>query len=100
MKEFVESCSRGGYIFHNSFIYIAHVGTGEKPVALDRSLIDAEPGHELRTPLLVWIDDRLNNNAYEVARARGMGIYAIEMTSTAMAKARVDANLCKLAFPF
>ena len=28
-----------------------------------------------------------------------MGIYVIEMTSTAMAKAWVDANLCKFTFP-
>ena len=72
--------------------------TGEKPEALDASLIQAVPGHELRTPLLVWIDDRPRNNAYEVAQARGMGIYVIEMTSTAMAKAWVDANLCKFIF--
>ena len=64
------------------------------------SLIQVAPGHELRTPLLVWIDDRPDNNAYEVAQARKMGIYVIEMTSTAMAKAWVDANLCKFIFPF
>ena len=73
--------------------------TGEKPAALDGSLIEIAPGHELRTPLLVWIDDRPENNEYEVAQARGMGIYVIEMTSTAMAKAWVDANLCKFTHP-
>jgi len=62
---------------------------------VDTSLIQVVPGHELRTPLLVWIDDRPENNAYEVAQARETGIYVIEMTSTAMAKAWVDANLCE-----
>jgi len=79
---------------------VAHVTTGEKPAALDASLIQAVPGHELRTPLLVWIDDGPENIAYEVAEARRMGIYVIEMTSTAMAKAWVDANLCKFIFSF
>jgi len=76
------------------------VTTGEKPAALDASLIQAVPGHELRTPLLVWIDDRPENIAYEVAEARRMGIYVIEMMSTAMAKAWVDANLCEFIFSF
>ena len=73
--------------------------TGEKPAALDESLIQVSPGHKLRTPLLVWIDDRPDNNVYEVTQARGMGIYVVEMTSTAMAKAWVDANLCKFTLP-
>jgi hypothetical protein len=76
LKEFVELYSRG-----------------EKPAALDESLIQVAPGHELRTPLLVWIDDIPDNIAFEVAQARALGIYVIEMTSTAVAKAWVDANL-------
>jgi len=62
-------------------------------------LIDAEPGYELRTLLLVWIDEKPENIAHPVAQARKMGIYAIEMTSTAMAKAWVDAVYASSLFP-
>jgi hypothetical protein len=97
LTEFVESYSRGA-VYSLQFLYLScscGERTGEKPAALDATLIQVAPDHELRTPLLVWIDDRPDNNAYEVAQARGMGIYVVEMTSTAMAKAWVDANLCK-----
>jgi len=102
LKEFVESYSRGAVHFLQFPYLSCSCGEqiGEKPAALDASLIQAVPGHELRTPLLVWIDDRPENNAYEVAQARGMGIYVIEMMSTAMAKAWIDANLCKFIFSF
>ena len=62
-------------------------------------MIEVVPGDELKTPLLVWIDDRPDNISYEVAQAREKGIYVIEMTSTAIAKAWVDANLCKFTLP-
>jgi len=76
--------------------FVKRYSRGEKPAALDKSLIQVSPGHELRTPLLVWIDDRPDNNAYEVAQARALGIYVIEMASTAIAKVWVDANLAFL----
>ena len=100
LNEFVESYSRGAVNFIQFPYLSCSCGerTGEKPAALDESLIEVAPGHKLRTPLLVWIDDRPENNAYEVAQARRIGIYVIEMTSTAMAKAWVDANLGKFTF--
>jgi len=102
LQEFVGSYSRGAVHFLQFPYLSCSCGeqTGEKPSALDTSLIQVVPGHELRTPLLVWIDDRPENNTYEVAQARGVGIYVIEMTSTAMAKAWVDANLCEFIFSF
>ena len=102
LKDFVESYSRGAQHFLQPAPLSCSCGeqTGEKPAALDASLIQVVPGHAPRTPLLVWIDDNPENNAYEVAQARGMDIYVIEMTSTATAKSWVDTNLCKFTFLF
>ncbi|KAF8159153.1 hypothetical protein B0H34DRAFT_391779 [Crassisporium funariophilum] len=46
----------------------------------------------LKTPVLVWIDDNPSNNQYEVAYATQMGVSVIQLTSTAVAKAWVQAN--------
>lgn len=54
--------------------------------------ITTAPGQQLRTPLLVWIDDNPDNNAYEVGQAKMAGIMVIELASTAIAKAWVEAN--------
>jgi len=62
----------------------------QKPLAIDPS---STPGAQpLQTPLLVWIDDRPENNVYEVAQARSMGVFVIELLSTSVAKAWVEAN--------
>ena len=62
----------------------------QKPPAIDPS---STPGAQpLQTPLLVWIDDRPENNVCEVARARSMGVFVIELLSTSVAKAWVEAN--------
>ncbi|PPQ80707.1 hypothetical protein CVT25_001827 [Psilocybe cyanescens] len=66
---------------------------GLKPSSLPKSEIITTPGRGLRTPLLVWIDDTPDNNAYEASQARLLGIMVIELSSTAIAKAWVEANL-------
>ncbi|PPQ75973.1 hypothetical protein CVT26_006093 [Gymnopilus dilepis] len=48
---------------------------------------------QLRLPLLVWIDDRPDNNSAEVNFAQTMGIQVIQLLSTAEAKLWVDENL-------
>ncbi|KAJ3513806.1 hypothetical protein NLJ89_g2744 [Agrocybe chaxingu] len=59
----------------------------------DDACIAALPGHDdLRTPLLIWIDDEPENVEYEVEEARSKGIQVIELSSTAVAKAWVEAN--------
>jgi len=99
LKDFVGRYSIGEGLF-STFSFASLISTtGKKPTALDESLIQVTPGRELRTPLLVWVDDRPDNIAYEVAKAREMGIYVIEMASTVIAKAWVDANLCKFVYP-
>lgn len=67
-------------------------GPGVKPMSLPDSQIITTPGQGLRVPLLVWIDDRPGNNSYEVSQARLLGIMVIELSSTAIAKAWVEAN--------
>jgi hypothetical protein len=49
-------------------------------------------GDQLRLPLLVWIDDRPENNYLEVEQATIKGIQVIELPSTAAAKAWVEEN--------
>jgi len=100
LKQFVKSYSRGKvHVLQSLALFKSHhVTTGEKPAALDASMIQVVPGHDLRTPLLVWIDDRPENNAYASAQARRMGVHVTKITSTAMAKAWIDANLCKYTF--
>lgn len=56
------------------------------------SFFQEAPQSQLRVPLLVWVDDRPENNAYEIWRAREMGIQVIELPSTAAAKVWVDEN--------
>ncbi|RDB15435.1 hypothetical protein Hypma_004178 [Hypsizygus marmoreus] len=43
-------------------------------------------------PMVVWVDDNPANNAEEVAFARNKGIQVVEFTSTALAKAWIEAN--------
>ncbi|KAF8962437.1 hypothetical protein BDZ97DRAFT_1920509 [Flammula alnicola] len=67
--------------------------TAEKPPPLvDAFRVRVAPGDRLTTPLLTWIDDRPANNAREVQHAQLKGIWVIELSSTAVAKAWVDAN--------
>ncbi|KDR84483.1 hypothetical protein GALMADRAFT_237358 [Galerina marginata CBS 339.88] len=75
LKQFVETYARGEIVSESS----------------GKELKD-QSGYQLRLPLLVWIDDRPENNSYEVAEARGMGIQVVELPSTAAAKAWVDEN--------
>ncbi|KDR81171.1 hypothetical protein GALMADRAFT_222682 [Galerina marginata CBS 339.88] len=72
--------------------FIDHCTKGEKPLPPPDSAIKVAFGHSLRAPLLVWVDDRPENNAYEVAQAREAGIYVVELSSTAVAKAWIEAN--------
>ncbi|KAJ3505451.1 hypothetical protein NLJ89_g7408 [Agrocybe chaxingu] len=72
--------------------FLERCSKGEKPLPLDHSWIRVAPGEVLQTPLLVWIDDNPQNNAYEVADARSKGIQVIELSSTSVAKAWVEAN--------
>ena len=65
---------------------------GQKSITLDNTDIRVAPGRLLSTPLLVWIDDNPEHNAYDIAQARGAGIQVIELNSTAMAKSWVEAN--------
>lgn len=51
-----------------------------------------DSGPTLRVPLLVWVDDKPDNNTYEVVQARQMGIFVIELSSIAAAQAWVKAN--------
>jgi hypothetical protein len=64
----------------------------EMPLPIDSSWIQVAPGEALLTPLLVWIDDNPQNNVNEVAHAHSKGIQVIELPSTSVAKAWVEAN--------
>jgi hypothetical protein len=47
---------------------------------------------DLQPPLIVWVDDCPENNTIEVSFARTKGITVLELTSTALAKAWIEAN--------
>ncbi|KAF9523944.1 hypothetical protein CPB83DRAFT_862006 [Crepidotus variabilis] len=72
---FIESCIKRG-----------------RPLPVSPMDIRVAPGKSLHTPLLVWVDDNPDNNNYEVAQAKGMGIKVIQLNSTAMAKSWIEAN--------
>jgi hypothetical protein len=60
---------------------------------LPRSASRAPHGEsQLRVPLLVWVDDRPENNLYYVRKAQARGIQVIQLPSTAAAKFWVDEN--------
>ncbi|KAG6873994.1 hypothetical protein C0995_007950 [Termitomyces sp. Mi166 len=57
----------------------------ERPVL--RSL-----NNDKRLPLLVWVDDRPENNIEEVRFAREANVYVLEFSSTALLKAWMEEN--------
>jgi len=50
------------------------------------------PVSQLPTPLIVWVDDRPQNNRHLVEFAQSEGVHVIELESTALAKAWIEAN--------
>ena len=54
--------------------------------------INGNMHNALRIPLLVWIDDHMSNNCAEIWYAKQWGINVIELESTALAKAWIEAN--------
>jgi hypothetical protein len=52
----------------------------------------SETNHQIRLPLLVWIDDNPINNVGEVAHAHDLGINVIQLTSTALAKSWIEEH--------
>ncbi|KAF9523956.1 hypothetical protein CPB83DRAFT_862010 [Crepidotus variabilis] len=81
----------------NSFkVFIETCIKGHKFPPVSSIDVHVAPGQSLHTPLLVWVDDNHDNNNYEVAQAKGMGIQVVQLNSTAMAKSWIEANFAFL----
>ncbi|KAF9056983.1 hypothetical protein BJ165DRAFT_391 [Panaeolus papilionaceus] len=73
-----------GYVFQSSFSDMV----GSEEVAEAISYYSADP----HLPLLVWVDDDLQNNARKASDARKYGVTVVQLTSTASAKNWISVN--------
>ncbi|KAG5650689.1 hypothetical protein H0H81_011363 [Sphagnurus paluster] len=85
----------GGITFSNLERFVGDQSLEQavaKFVALDSSSSTIQMRFDTKLPLLIWVDDKPENNIQEVAFAKSNGVNVLEFGSTALAKIWMEEN--------